>query len=284
MSQVWRFVCQRSPAHCANVPRSNCGLVVYGVRDGMSGWGWQVPGRPLVAARLGQDRERTWVVQGGPNMSFVDCLPSGLVAAIGDLPEHERKDLIEFLRITAFAREMKPIGTAVMSYVFVYVSDSRAADEWNRHGRLVRHPSRPFALRQAICALHGGDASRVCLCRCCFFCCVLGQFMRVVPRLHCHQDREAAWRRYVGGNVLGPGDLHDTVYAAGAVFTIDMTSIGLGHLVATRELWTNEKGQWRLGRDLVRRRTDSAGQVLYTCEMEMEMRRIERVRSVQPHG
>jgi len=35
------------------------------VRDDMSGWAWQVPGRLLVAARLGQDRERIWVVQGG---------------------------------------------------------------------------------------------------------------------------------------------------------------------------------------------------------------------------
>jgi hypothetical protein len=112
--------------------------------------------------------------------------------------------------------------------------------------------------------------------------CVFGQLMRVVPRLHCQQDREAAWRRYVGCNGQGPEDLDDTVYAVGAVFTINMAAVGLGHLAATRELWTNDQGQWRLGRDLVRKRMDVVGQVLYMCEMEMETRCFQRVRSVQP--
>ena len=62
-----------------------------------------------------------------------------------------------------------------------------------------------------------------------------------------------------------------------AVFTISMPEVGLAHFVARNELLSPKEGQWRLLRDLEPECVDEAGQLLYSCTLSLERRRLQQV-------
>jgi hypothetical protein len=100
-----------------------------------------------------------------------------------------------------------------------------------------------------------------------------------VPYLNYCEDEVAAWHRCAACNPHVVKEVDGLVNArpTWALFTVCMTTVGLAHLAARRDLSVEKKHQWRLRRDLVPKCVDEKGQLLYTCEMNLVHRAMQAV-------